>query len=950
MLLIKFRKLILSLTVVLIALGAYSYYAIPKQELPDLSVPYSFVTISAPGYNSEEVDNDIIMQFKSDIMSLPDIDVTHSYAFDNYGLLIVGFEIGVSNPNDLNDEVANIIGSKSFTDEIEITIDSDFSVTDIMYAFPTSKIEDAKNFEEHLMRLDEVEKVMISDYNNPFYEVIVDTNAIANYGLNIEMIGDIITSNGMDYTLGYLNDKSIITKNKFSSLEELESMMVFNTQDGSVKLKDIAKISKVSSENYFNLLNGEDVLFMSIYFSSDIDITTMGDEIRNIAKNYSGFEEVSFFPDDVEKSIDEISSTLFVGMAIVLVVVLFGLGLRSSIVILIAFPFTSLSTIFTLYILGLELQNISIAGLIISIGIIVDNAIVIIDAIKHNIGNNHSMEKSISKSIKDNSIAILTSTLTTIVAFTPLLFLPGVAGQMASTLPLTVIIALVYSYIVAILVIPIIASKVLKTNLKTREFKISKIIRHIINKPKVVVFLSIFLLITSVIGVIYKQQIKLFPSAEKEYIIVDYTNNKNTGIDDMKKISDLITSYIDSDFILSAANYKIPSFYTTLSDNLVSPNTGRIIYKFNGNNSQEIRNLSKKLKKSLGTDISVSIYELELNDPGVPIEVLLYDTDRSEEIANKVNALESIDSVDVSKINDVNSYVIRFNEDYIIKNNIFKGKIEKQIALILNDKELSVVDNEEVDDSLILRSGVKEVEDLLNQRIVIDNKSFNISDLISIDEIVKPYSINRHNFNEVVTLSTFISDRYSIYAAHNDVVDLLETENANYDLYGEVKLTKSIFNDVLFAGVVAFFVIFAILLGQFRHFKNIIVIMSTIFLSFIGSALALMIFSQDITFSVTIGLVSLMGIVVNNGILLLDYISKSTEINTIEKCLDAIDLRSRAIIISNVTTVSGLIPLIIFGNKFFRPMAITMAGGMMLAVPLSLIVLPSLYVLLNKKN
>ncbi len=950
MMLLKFRKLILSFTLLLILMGSYAYYAIPKQELPDLSIPYSIVSITAPGYSSEEIDEDIIMQFKSEVLSLPDIDVVESYAFDNYGLVVIGFKIDVPNPEELNSKVREIVYDGDIKDNVTIDINNDFSVTDILYAFPEENLDEALKLEEELSKIDEVLRVEISEFSKPFIEVTVDNNKLSQYGLSLSTLQSLIESDGIDYTLGYVENNAVITSNNYSSIEEVENIIVGLNGTSLVTLKEVSTIKISKKENHFNKLNDIDVLYMSVYFSKSIDVTTMGDEIREVVSDYSDFNEISFFPDDVEESIDEITSTLLLGMAVVILVVLIGLGVRSSLIILITFPFTTLSTIFVLYILGFELQNISIAGLIISIGIIVDNAVVVIDAIKYNLELNEPMDKSIFNAIKQNSIPVLTSTLTTIVAFTPLLFLPGVAGQMAFTLPLTVIIALIFSYIVAIFTIPIISSRVLKVS-KSKEINSdNKLVRKLISKPVIVVGLSLILLVSSIYTVITKQEIQLFPTAQKEYIFIDYTNNLSSNLDDMLELSDYITSNINSDTIISASNYLLPTFYTTLPSNVKSPNAGRIIYTHNGNNKSEIERINDLLVSKYGKDVTFNVFELELNQPGVPIEIILFDIDRLDEIAQKVSSLESINKVEVSIVNDVSSYVVTFNDNYLLQNNIFKAQVEEQVAKLLNEIPIDVVDNIEYSNSLVLKSNVSNIEELKSQFVKINGSDYLLNDLIEIKEELNPSYIHRYNFNESVTISTFIEKGYGIYGAHSDVLELLESEDVDYELYGEVRLTKDIFSNVLLAGIIAFAIIFLILLAQFRNFRDIIIIMSTIFLSFIGSAVALVMFSQNITFSVTLGLVSLMGIVVNNGILLLDYIRRSSKEDAISKCVEAVQLRSRAIIISNVTTISGLVPLIIFGNSFFRPMAIAMAGGMVLTVPLSLIVLPSLYVFMYKSK
>lgn len=947
--LLKFKKLIISFTLILITVGSYSYYDIPKQELPDLTVPYSLIQVTAPGYSSEDIDEDVVLPTRNQIMSLPNIDIVESYVFDNYALILVGFEIGVTNAKELQEEVADVFTTLQVNENVNIEIKDDFNITDIMYVFPVSEIEKAYQFEEELLKIDGVEKVEISKFAEDYYKITLDNNLLLNYGLSIEMVSNLVKSDGVDFTLGYAGNNAVVTANNYNEISEVENIVVGQGPTGILYLKDISTIELVTDKNYSNTVNGTEAMYLSIFFENGIDITRMGEPVRDVARDYENFKEVSFFPDDVEESIDGITSTLVIGMAVVLVVVLIGLGFRSAITILITFPFTTFSTVLVLHLLGYELQNMSIAGLIISIGIIVDNAIVVIDAIKYNLERKETMEVSISNAIKHNSIPVLTSTLTTIVAFTPLMFLPGVAGQMAFTLPLTVIVALIFSYIVAIFVVPIIASKMLVVKHKDVKMRGHRIVKAIIKRPVIVTIVSVICLFSSIAALVLTQPIKLFPTAEKEYIIVDYTNTMSSDLNDMKTLSDELTSEIESEIVLSAINYRVPPFYTTLPGNLQSPNSGRIVYKHKGNNAEEIERISAIYKDKYGDDVTFTATELVLNNVGAPIEIKLYDLEKSDEIVKAIRNIDGVEEVEVGKISDSITHEIVFNEQVMLQNGIYKGQVEEAIAILLNGSKVDVIDIENVDNNLYINSAVSSIEDLLNQNVVINQQSFPLSQLVSIVDVEKPISINRYNYNISQSISVYISDDYSVYTVNDKVEEVLEDSGANYAVVGEVQLTQTIFIDVMYAGLIAASVIFLILLAQFNRFRNILTIMSTILLSFIGSAVTLMLFRQEITFSVALGLVSLMGIVVNNGILLLDYINKSERVSAIDKCMDAVERRSRAIVISNVTTISGLIPLIVMGNDFFSPMAITMAGGLLLAVPLSLVVLPSLYILTHRK-
>ncbi len=950
--LFKMKKLIISTAIVLMVFGAYAFNVIPKQENPDLSVPYSIITIEAPGMNKDEIDSEIVMSFQSDFAGFEDLNLVKVSTYDNYSLMIVGFEIGVDNFEELNYKLVEIVSSKSFGDNVDISIDSDFENVDILYAFDIDDYKKVSEIKEELITLSEVKTVEISSYEKDFYMLQLDNSMLNLYGLSISDIIGVIQNDGLDFTLGYIDNNAIITSNSYTDINSLESTVIASNELGVIKISDVGSVNLITDKSYVNTYNGVDSMYLSIQFKSEIDITKYGNEIRDIVDKHEILNEIYFAPDDVDAALGEINSTLVIGMILVLITVLIGLGLRSALTILITFPFTVLSTIFTLYFIGYDLQKISIAGLIISIGIIVDNSIVVLDAINANLEDEFDMDESVEIAIKKNSIPILTSTLTTIVAFTPLLFLPGVAGQMAFTLPLVVIIALVYSYINAVLIIPILAKKFIKKRKIKSQGRFINLVTKILKYSKTVVVLSFLFLVISVTLLVKMRPINLFPSAEKDFIIVDYTNLSSGSIEDANELGNEIIKYIDSDEILLANNYSIPSFYSTLPTNFKTPNSGRILYKHSGNNVEEIDRLTSILESEVD-DAYYDIREIQLNEPGAPIVIQLYDLEKLDQVLTDLNDDKMIASTSTPSLNLGVNYVVSFKDMYLLEHNILKSEITTYIALSLNEHDLDVVNINEVDSNLKVVSNVDSIEDLISSTITINGVTHELKNIVEISEEISPVLIPRYMFRESQEISVEVEEGYSVYTANERVVEILsdnDIQKSDYEITGEVKLTNDVFASILDAAMIALFTILLILLIQFREYKKILIIGSAILLSLIGTSLLIVITKQDITFSVLLGVVSLMGIVVNNGILLIDYIVKDKSVKVYDKCVNAVKKRTRAIVISNVTTIIGLIPLIIFGDDFFRPMAIALVGGLTLAVPLSIIVVPALYMLTHKEE
>lgn len=946
---LKYRKLTIFATIIIIALGLFAYNIMPKQENPSLNVPFSLVSIEAIGLDSEEIDEKIIMPLRDELMVLEDIDRVEINSYDNYATMLVGFNIGVENADELNDEVASIIQSKKYGDNVKVNVYSDFEEADILYMFDAKEIKQANEFVDALYENDKIKKAQISDYTKDYYEIVFDNSKLSKANVAYKDLVSLIASKGGDYTLGFVSDKSIITTNNFKSSKDIEDIVVGQNQGYPIKVSDLATVSLNKDKEYIVSYNGTDSLFISVFFKDSIDITKLSDEIRDVSKNYPAIHEISFSPDDVDMAINDINTNLLLGMFLVLIVVLVGLGLRSAICIVATFPITVFGTILILYALGIELQRVSIAGIIISIGIIVDNAIVVIDSIKHELDLGNDMNLSVKNTIKNNSYPILTSTLTTIFAFSPLLFLPGVAGQMASSLPLTVIISLIISYLSAILLMPIIASMIIKPT-KAKEGKyLNAVIYKVLKFEKTVIAIVVILFTLSIYTLVSRQPIQLFPTAQKEYVYVDFKTSKSNDIKDVDTIANQIIDNIEGDNVVKVINYALPSFYNTMEPNIKQPNAGRILFTHPKDISQYIIDLRTKLKSTLSEDVEFNIEQIVMNESGAPIVIQLESVDKMDEVVKRIEEISGVSEVSYLKANDILSYDMTMNMDYLALNQIQDYQVIEQVSSLINATKLEVMDIDNVDSNLSVKTTITSLKQLEKESVVISNKSYPINKLVTFKSISKPLVVSRYNFNKNVEISVFIDDNASVYGINSKVENVLKELNTKYILTGEAALTSSVFTDVLYAGIVALILIFVVLLIQFYSFKKVAIILSSIPIACIGSAIFLILFDSPITFTATLGIISLAGVVVNNGIILLDYIERHEADNIFDRCYESVLRRSRPIVISNITTIIGLVPLIIFGNDFFRPMAITMVGGLLVAIPLSLIVIPIMYKITYKE-
>ncbi|HRX43195.1 MAG TPA: efflux RND transporter permease subunit, partial [Clostridia bacterium] len=474
------RFAILLICLLLMAFGVFAYINIPKQEMPDIKAVYGYLQITAPGLGSSEVEERIAVPIEELISRYPSVDNYSTVSADNACIVFIEMNLDDTDSEktlrEIKEDVYNAELDESIT---EINFVTDLDSAEVIYAVYGNVTDrdlesHAKELSEVLGRLDDVADVRVDSSYAEELVVKVNTEEAKRLSLTVSDIYGIIYANGVEIPMGTMEadkqQKTITVNGNYRSVEELENLIIAAVPDGEVRLSDVSNIMKrkpADTKTY--AFNGQTAAFVEVFFEENIDFTVLGDEIEDVKNEFEkslpegvDIGTMTFAPGYVKDQVDEVMSNLLICILIVMGVVLIGLGPRNAAAIALTIPVTVLTTIGILYLMGSELQLMSIAGLIISIGILVDNSIVISEAVQHNLDIGEKRDKACIKAVRDNYMPVLTSTLTTAVVFAALLFLPGIAGEVAFTLPLTILISIMLSYIVSITLTPALAGMFFK--------------------------------------------------------------------------------------------------------------------------------------------------------------------------------------------------------------------------------------------------------------------------------------------------------------------------------------------------------------------------------------------------------------------------------------------------------------------------------------------------------
>lgn len=978
----KRKKILVTLFLIVLGYGIYAYYSIPKQEMPDMDTPYMAMYVVAPSMSASEIEGEV-NDIEKVILTYSDVIDVRTTIYDSYAVIITTYTFSSENPDQLSEDIFNKVNTLELSQNIEsISYTSSFDDPHIIYAIHSDSLEDldlvnhAQHFKNELVLIDEIESVEMDSVFNKEVVITLDQDVLEMYQLSITDIYYILYAATIDIPLGgiYTNEGFISVTGDFSidDVAVLEDIIIIPGLE-PVLLKNIGSVNLEDTSYKQFSFNGEPCVFLSVYFKEDVDFTKMDKEMKQVKETFLIDSEVSisdmlYLPDYVQTEISNVFNSLLIAIGIVMIIVLIGIGVRNSILIVLTAPIILFGTIGVLYISGFELHKLTIVGLIVSIGILVDNQIVITEGIKRNIDYNMSKVEASKKAIIENVWPVLSSTLTTIAAFIVLVLLPGFLGEIVSSMPLTVIITLSISFIVSMTLSPVLAILFLKPSKK--EYKISihqerikKMIKTTIKFPYIWISISILLLIGSTYMVFTTQPIDLYPNDERSVLYIDFEHDTLGDINETITLSNEIIDYLEENphvlnYALSIGG-DLPNFHFSSKRIDEQPHIGRLYINFDYT-EQELLLYKETLEKEFTNLVTVNT--LELSPPVAPVRVIItsdeiiYLDQLKDTLYQDIASLDNVKSY--KETSNVSSLKYSISYDTISMSNQFisKAEIDQLIAITLNGYQIDGFMFNDDSIYISLKTNIESIYEIYDIEIksTLLDISFSLDTFITIEEKMDYRVIERYSNKNVNILELYPTNDSDNISLENDILDIVstyDTSNVTIEFSGENMLFEEISEDIIKASIIAVVLIFIIMFFQFNNFVKPLIVLLTIPLSFSGSFLFLILFNSPITATSLVGMVSLIGVTVNTGILLVEYISRRVDKEGIEKaCIDSVYLRFRPVMLTSATTVLGLIPLLLTGGNFFRPMAITFMGGMITSTLITIFLVPSVYYMLYKKT
>jgi len=994
---IRNRRFTLFFTFMVVLLGLYSYYILPKQESPSVNAPYAIIKTIYPGAEPADVEKLITKVIEDKIIEVPGYKTSSSYSRNSISIVVLELQ------NDTNVDEAwtdlrrymDDLQSRLPAESQKIEVDTDLSGTPGMILslsgdqYSYEQLSDfADQYKNELSKINGISRFEVDGVQTREARVEVNTAQLNQYALSLEDIVNALKIQNVNIPSGSLSDGTtkinVSIPGSFNSLQDIGNSVVSVSKNTGaiVHLSDIANVAWELADSTSRIRkNGHNAILLSAFFSDNNNIVLIGQDVQTRLNQLKqqmppglNVEEVTYQPANVNQSVTNFFRNLLEGIALVLLVVFLGMGLKNAIVAATAVPFSILITFCAMYLLNIRVHEISIAALIIALGMLVDDAIVIIDSIQVLIDGGMEKMSACVLGTKRAVLPVFTATLTTAAAFAPMLFVPGPAGEFLQTLPQVVILAVSASFIVAIFVTPTL-SYIFFDQLKSERFSKRSPVKNFyqrflaigMNYKKLTLFFSLSLVAFTVF-LAFKLPITFFPKADVNMFYINIHAETSADLDNTDRLAQQVEKIVSAqkevlDYTTSVGE-GLPKFYLTVEKSTQAQDFAQVLLKVDlskGGQFKSNQEMTVYMQDLLDNSLIGGTARVELLEkafPGTPIGIQVTSNDQ-QALTKAVNFIhDQLTSIPgtLNVADDLDSaqyqFTVNVDQDKASQLGITKYDIERQINIALKGAEATVFRKVGNEYPILVTSDIQSQEDLENLAIKSSYSAQKalLKQLATLSLEASIPTIRKYDREKAITVSSQIKPGSSAISIENNLKQKLaqnpdELKGVTLSYKGEAKDISDNFGDLGTAALFALFAIYIILMLQFRSFLQPFVIFITIPLSLFGVIIGLFAFGQPLSFTAMVGVVSLMGVVIKNAILLIEFINHARKegMSVTDACFDAVSKRYRPIFLGAMTTVIGLVPLALSGSDLFEPLSVVIMCGLTVSTLLTLVIIPVVY-------
>ena len=1013
---LKYKHVTLSVLLLLFAVGVNSLLNMPRREDPKITIRQGLVIAFFPGANSAQVEDQVTKKLEQYLFQYEEVDKSKTYSTTKDGVVVVNVELteNVKQPDIFWSKLRHqLLVSKQIDlpDGVKGPIvNSDFGDTEALVIGLESKSASYEELKHYAQRLEDYLRTIpaaskIKRIGEQQEEIVVSSNSekMSQYGVNAQQVVQLLQSQNSINPTGEVKTSSnktpLYTNGYYNTEKDLANQIVGTSQSGSVaKLGDVATLTRdYADPDNIIAVNGNKAVILSVQMQEGNNIVKFGKEVtgkieeaRKVIPSNIKITTVVNQPQVVDENISHFIREFFLAIVSVIVVVVLLLPLRIATVAAMAIPMTVAVTFAVMHALGIELHQVSLAALILVLGMVVDDAIVIADNYVELLDEGVDRATAAWRSANDLIVPVLAATVTIIASFMPMILLRGTVGEFIFALPITVAVALASSFFVAMVLTPMLCYTFIKKGLhqktdtpegdtkettKKKERKslldlmqngYNKLLDWCVNHPRITILSSLvpiaFALLLFSKGI--RQQ--FFPAAERSQFVVELWMPTGTKIEKTHEAILRVEALLKNDKrIVSYATFSgtaSPRFYYNFSPEFPTNNYAQIL--INTTTEKSTDELAEELSGKVDKLIPEGTTYVKLMQQGsslkAPVEVRIIgeDIDHLKSIATQVSDI-------IKKAKGSRFVRSDFAEDYYgigIKlkeeasrlgytttgisqsvytgfsgaaiSTMYEGNNPVNIVFRLDEKNRQTTDDLR---NIYLRSTVTGADVPLRQ----------IADLTprwQTGRIMHRNGVRTLTVQSETTQDVLPSE---LLAAIQPEIAKLQLPNGyRIDYGGEDFNKKEALGQLVAALLVSLVLIFFILLFQFRDLKEAAIVMLTIPLSLFGAIMGLFLTGNYFSFTSFIGLIALSGIVVRNAIILVDHTHELMKhgLDLKAAAIESGKRRLRPIFLTAMAAAIGVLPMIISGSAMWAPLASVLAFGVVWSMIMALITVPVLYI------
>jgi multidrug efflux pump subunit AcrB len=1004
----KYHEVTLAVFIIALVGGVYSLLTMPRSEDPDVTVRQGVLVYIYPGADVQQVEDQLTGRVEEFLFTFDAIKKSKTYSTTKNGQVVVNIELMDHVGQDELDMVWSDInhGLNMFTASlpqgvIGPILNTDFGKTvAVMVAISSERhsyaelLDYAEEVEDAIKTIEETAKIDRFGMQDETMTVSVNSMKMAQYGIGINQVMSVLQQqNSVNYA-GEIDgeyDVPIFTSSLYDTQQQLSNQIIAYQPNGNtVRLKDVARVTRGYADTQQKIkIEGEEVVMLSVEMQRGENIVNFGEDLDEkiaevTATMPSDIHVSKIFsqPTLVAHSINHFMIEFGIAISAVILVVMLLLPLRMATISAIASPVSILVTFGVLNLLGFSIHSVTLAGMIICLGMVVDDAIIIVDNHVEKLDEGLNPWEAAWKAATQLLIPVMTATLTIIFAFIPLAFvMEGISSDFVYTLPYVVSIALATSFFVAIFLTPWLCYKFIKKGIHKKEeqtdSKPSLLTRVQNGYDSLVAFCFRHASLTMaggalvvVAGVLTFTQVpqQFFPVLDRDLFNLEVWLPTGSSVEATEKVVAQLEEYISEDERIESVSSFIgtssPRFHSTYAPESPVPYYAQLFIKAKsaGDANELIEEYVRELP-NFSPEATIRVKQLSFQASKTPIEVRIIGDNIAdlktvgEQVEEILHQTAGTGWIHTNYQDDYQAVEVNINEERASELGLSNQMITQTLGASLEGAPVSVFWEGDDPVKILLRVDESQRNDYTDvENLYLNTRTGGVVPLRQVASLNPEWQtgqIIRRNGLRTLTVRSeaqkgvFASEMLAEIKPEIEALALPPGVRIAYG--GDQEETEENMPNMQKSLIISVMLIFLTLMFQFKSVKRCLVILSTFVLSLLGAACGLLLTGYPFGFTAFLGLISLIGIVVRNGIILVDYADELVRdhgMSIRDAALNAAQRRMRPIFLTSSAAAIGVVPMIVGGSPLWAPLGSVLAVGLMFSMVITLLVVPVLYYLM----